>query len=1257
MEKGPRILADAAEKKRSPQVESSTHSQESDPPVLKAASEEGNPSRSFPIVGMVASAGGLDAFKKFFSSMSADCGMAFVLIPHLDPSHASLMVELLSGLTSLPVHEAKHGMLVHANTITIIPPNHFMSIANGRLQLSDPPPSHAWKTSIDFFLRSLARDQGECSIGIVLSGTGSHGSLGVREIKLSGGMVMAQDPKTAEHDQMPLNAIATGIVDYILPPAEMPAALVHYIEQPYLSQDTDVVAAAAQSSDLLNQILVLLQSRSKYDFRAYRKAMVLRRIQRRMGITHLDTMTEYLALLQSHPEEVTALYKDLLISVTAFFRDPEAYQVLEQQVLPAMLSRHRGDLPVRVWIPGCATGEEAYSLAMLLSESIAVLKPELRIQIFASDIDASAIEVARTGIYPTTIAADVSPERLKKFFVVLDEHRYQISKPLRESVVFSHQNLIGDAPFSRLDLISCRNLLIYLEPEMQKNVISLFHFSLVADGYLLLGPSETIGRSSDLFKTVSKKWRVFQRIDSARRDLIRIPIRRSIDSQDSSSQPTTLAFRRKSYKELAEQLILNEHAPAAALCSQALEVLYVTGPLANFLEFPRGELTKDLLAMARNGLRTKLRAACRKAVLEGRTIVETHAKVSRNGQTVRCSITARPLFEPKEAEGLLLVLFNDHNVESEADSNPQAAARAEQDSTATEDPSLTRQLEVELKSMSEELHSTIEEMESSNEELKTSNEEIMSVNEELQSVNEELETSKEELQSLNEELNMLNAQLGEKVSELKQATEDLMNLMASTEIATIFLDPQLNIKRFTPPTKSLLNLLATDIGRPLKDIAFKFSDGKMLVDCQHVLRDQRIREREVHTEEPRFYLRRILPYRTTDDHVTGVVITFIDITQQRESEALQRDKDATHLAEMHESAERIQAILNTAADAIVTVDTNGTIESVNLATESLFQYKRREILGKSLSNLLPTLFSESQHEGDSTPTIKDQLTRLVGHRREVIAQRKDETTFPVELALSRVDHLGLYTGIIRDLTVRKQLQSHILEIATEEQSRIGQELHDGTQQELAGLTLYAGAIQDSLEYATRTTGADPDTVTWTLSDEDFQRIQQTVGKLKQGLIESNQHVHKLSHGIMPVQIDAKGLQSALAELADSTNDQQEIRCRFEFSGAGTITNNAVATQLYRIAQESLNNAIKHGKADDIRIALCQDANQIRLEIEDNGTGIDLGAAPRSSTIRSGLGLRIMSYRASILGGELQVLRNAGRGTTVRCTIPTTGYLT
>ncbi len=1259
MEKSPKICDEPAKDRAEDAASSDDLS--SDNPIKEVSQVETSSTLpdstmpiSYPIVGLVASAGGLDAFKRFFSAMPADSGMAFVLIPHLDPSHESMMVELLSKLTSMPVIEAKQDMEVQVNRIYIIPPSNFLSISGGRLQLSDPPLDHGWQTSIDYFLRSLARDQGERAIGIVLSGTGSHGTLGVREIKLCGGMVMAQQPDTAEYNQMPLSAIASGVIDFVLPPGEMPAALVHYIEQPYLSHANASIVTSEQSTDLLNQILVMLQSRTKYDFRPYRKPMVLRRIQRRMGLARIDNMTEYLEFLQRQPKEVTALYKDLLISVTAFFRDPEAYEFLEQQLIPDLIAHHNPDTPIRVWIPACATGEEAYSIAMLLFERSAAMNAQMKIQIFASDIDADAIEVARSGIYPASVAGDVSPERLRKFFVMLDEHHYQISKQLRESVVYSHQNLIGDAPFSKIDLISCRNLLIYLEPEMQKNVISLFHFALVADGYLMLGPSETIGRSNDLFETLSKKWRVFRRRNSVKRDMISIPLRTSINSLSTSTLQSTVAVQRKTYKELTEQLVLKDHAPATALCSRMLEVLYVTGPLVDFLEFPRGEMTKDLLAMARPGLRTKLRATCRNAIRENKTIVATNARVNRNGQFFRCTITARPLAEPKEAEGLLLVMFQDRARNSEQEGFDKiTSGQGTQDLDQTEDSQLAQQLEVELKSVSEELHSTIEEMESSNEELKTSNEEIMSVNEELQSVNEELETSKEELQSLNEELTTVNGQLQEKVVELKQATDDLMNLMSSTEIATIFLDLQLNIKRFTPPTRSLLNLLSTDIGRPLKDIAPKFADDTMLQECHQVLKKHMLIEREVKTDEPRYYLRRILPYRTADHPIVGVVITFIDLTQRKQAEALQRESDARHFAELHESAERMQAILNTAADAIVTIDLQGKLESVNLATETLFKYKRKELIGKNISMLLPSILG-SQGDEAASESSRMELGQLIGNRREVLAKRKDGTTFPVDLALSRVDHLGLYTGILRDITVRKQLQAHILEIATDEQSRIGQELHDGTQQELTGLSLIAGAVSDFLDHAT--SSLVDENLNWTLKDVDYQRIKKTIAKLTQGLIEANQNVHKLSHGIMPVQIDAEGLRSSLAELAHSTNDHQGIHCQFSFSGSGTITNNVVATQLYRIAQESLNNSLKHSQASDIRISLKQQPPQIVLEIRDNGVGFDPQIISRTPAAGSGLGLRIMKYRAGILGGDLQILPNEKQGTTVRCTIPTSSDL-
>jgi len=1179
--------------------------------------------------------------------------MAFVLVPHLGPSHESMMVELLSKLTSMPVIEAEQGMAVLVNCVYIIPPCFFLSISDGTLQLSDPPTHQGWQTSIDYFLRSLAKDRGERAIGIVLSGTGSHGTLGVREIKLSGGMVMAQEPGTAEYNQMPQSAISTGIVDYVLPPEQMPAAIANYIERPYLRSTSEGVATTEKSSEILTQILTLLNLRAKYDFRPYRKPMVLRRILRRMGIVQIDTMPEYLEFLQKQPEEITSLYKDLLISVTAFFRDPDAYRILEQEIIPTMIERHKSDLPLRVWVAGCATGEEAYSIAMLLWEAMEAAKLSVKIQLFASDIDADAIEVARAGIYPASIAGDVSPDRLRKFFVLLGNQHYQISKELRELVVFSNQNLIGDAPFSKLDLISCRNLMIYLEPEMQSNVLSLFHFALVAGGYLFLGPSETTGRSSELFETISKKWRLFRRVDTAKRELIKIPFRKSTEPYDVIVSGSPLGIQRKSFKEITEKLILNDYAPATALCNHSLEVLYVTGPLVNFLEFPRGELTKDLLAMARPGLRTKLRATCRNALETNQTVVTSDIRVNRGGQYVKCSITARSLVEPKEVAGLLLILFHEQLTVNELAKRSESTGGAmAEEATQTEDSQLVQQLETELKSMSEELHSTIEEMESSNEELKTSNEEIMSVNEELQSVNEELETSKEELQSLNEELITINGQLQEKVNELKLATDDLMNLMSSTEIATIFLDQQLNIKRFTPPTKFLLNLLSTDIGRPLKDIAPKFADDTMLKECRLALDSAELLEREIETHDHRHYLRRILPYRTSNDQVGGVVITFVDLTQRKKAEAAQREEDARHFSALNESKERLHAILNTVADAIITVDLQGTIDSINHATGLMFRVERDELIGKNIATLLPALF-HSDHADGASQTIAARIAELIGNRREVLAQRKDGSTFPVDLALGRVDHLGLYTGILRDITVRKQLQAQILEIATEEQSRIGQELHDGTQQELTGLSLYAGAMNDFLNNATR--GSEKKPREWILRDVDYQRITQTLAKLSQGLIEANQHVHKLSHGIMPVQIDAEGLQAALADLASSTNANQKLNCHFESVGTDAVSTDAVATQLYRIAQESLTNSIKHGKASDIQISLNQSPTQTVLEISDNGIGFE----PTETTegfAEGGLGLRIMRYRASIIGGALRVSRNRRNGTTVRCTIPAIGEL-
>ncbi len=1221
-----------------------------------------------PIVGIVASAGGLDAFKRFFGALPADSGLAFVLIPHLDPTHDSQMVSLLSKFTPMPVVEVQQGTVVRSNHVYIIPPNKFLAIHAGELQLTTPPLERSGQTSMDFFLSSLAQDQTERAIGIVFSGTGSHGTSGIRSIKLAGGLTLAQQPESAEYDAMPRSAIDSGQIDCILPPEEMPATLMRYVEQPYLSSLDAEIPIVSETSDHLQQILTLLQSQTKYDFRSYRQAMVLRRIQRRMQLIGAADLSAYFSLLQQRPTEATALYKDLLISVTAFFRDTEAFRVLEHDIVPILVERCSPGGAIRVWVPGCATGEEAYSIAMLLLEAIApeagdnssdaapvdlaVTAPaprRIRVQIFASDIDDEAIAFARNGQYSASSVGELSSARLQRFFVAGGGGSFRVTKQLRETIVFSHQNLISDAPFSNMDLISCRNVLIYLEPDLQQNVISLLHFALATDGYLFLGPSESLGRTSSLFQSISKTWRIFRKTGTSSRINFALPFVSSDQRPELGTATKVANPRGQSLKEFTETLILTEYAPAAALINRKFEILCLTGPMVNYLEFPSGELSKDLLAMARPGLRTKLRIALNSAVRDGVTVTDADNRVKRSGHYFSCRLSVRPLRTPKEVDGLLLVTFEDHPTER---SQRGLETVVQKDSTKVfqgEDSDLVQQLEYELKTVNTRLQTTVEEMEGSTEELKTSNEEIMSVNEELQSANEELETSKEELQSLNEELLSVNSQLNDKVLELDQAKEDLLNLMASTEIATIFLDESLEIKRFTPPTAKLLNLRPIDVGRPLSDITQRFVDAQMLADCRSVLETHQSIEREVQSDDSLYYLRRILPYQAVDQMVGGVVITFVDISHRKQVEAEQREKDMLFIAALHESTERLAAILDTAADAIITIDRQGVIDSINRATLALFGYEREELLGCPIARLIPSVQS-TLTPFDMDNYLLHQLDRKLETRLETSAMRKNGSMFPIELAFGKVDHLGLYTGILRDISERKRFQAHLLEIAAEEQTRIGQELHDGTQQELTGLTLFAGTICDLLQ--TAVPPRSPNGRDWRIADQVFGRLKQSTEKLLHGLKIANQHVHELSHGIMPVQIDSEGLRSALAELATTTNELQNIRCRFACTGVSSIPNNLIATQLYRIAQESLNNALKHAAPDLIEILLTQEHQQITLEIRDNGVGLD-ATAPREEPIRGrGIGLRIMEYRASVLGGILEFENNAtGSGMTLRCIVP------
>lgn len=1194
----------------------------------------------FPIAGVVASAGGLDAFKQFLSAVPVDSDMAFVLVPHLDPTHESQMVSILSNHSLLPVVQASQGMVVKSNQVYVIPSKYFLTIDAGVLQLSEPPTPQGRETAIDFFLRSLAKDQGERSIGIVLSGTGCHGTLGIRDIKVAGGMAIAQQPNTAEFDSMPSSVIREGLADYVLPPAEMPAVLIQYTRQPYLNHAQRLLPDdEPNESENLASILGQLRKHTRYDFSSYRKNMVLRRIQRRMGLRHLETLEQYVETISEDPKEATALYRDLLISVTAFFRDPDAYSALREQLLIALADRDASRFPFRIWVAGCATGEEAYSLALLLIECLDDLAESNRhpldahrlIQVFASDVDESAIAIARAGIYPASIAGDVSQDRLNRFFTQTEDGHYRIGKQLRESIVFSKQNLISDAPFSKLDLISCRNLLIYLEPEMQQKVISLFHFALADDGLLMLGPSESIAQTDPLFDPISRKWRVFKRVSSSRRNRMPLPLGASRGLNGTGELECVDFPPRQTYKELVEKALIDFYAPATVLVNRRYELLYMTRQLVDYLEFPAGEPNLNLLSMCRPGLRTKLRFACQKVFSEEADVgIETQLK--RGKDSIDCEVRIRLLKSRIESESLLLISFKDRAIGENryVSSSPEL-----HDSNQS---SYTEQLERELKSNSEELGGVIEELEGTNEDLKTSNEEIMSMNEELQSANEELETSKEELQSLNEELSTLNLELLEKVTELDVANNDILNLLSSTEIATLFLDSQLLIQRFTPPTVKLLNVRSSDIGRPLSDITTRFVDASLLTDCRRVIREGLPIQGEIEVEESRMYLRRVLPYRSHGDQILGAVITFVDLTDR-----LVLEKS------LKQSNSHLLAILDSAVDAILTVDNQGVVSRINPATERLFGYAAGDLIGKPFMFLVSAEAEGYKSEPSSEMQMRPMSFFGTGNFLEIPARRKDASVFDAELAVSRIDHLQLYIVVIRDVSQRKSLQKKVLEIASDEQRRIGQELHDGTQQELFGLSLIAATIRDFLKSSLES--ASDNQQDCVIDRGQLTRLEFNASKLVDGLSVANRHVQALSHGIMPVQIDVEGLISALTELARETSIDDKVSCHFVHSGSLTNQSNTVATHLYRIAQESINNAIRHGSAKNIFVSFSVDQHQVQLEISDDGTGLDLSAIQPGNKTHRGAGLQIMEYRANIIGGKLSIFAGADNGTIVRCTLP------
>jgi len=844
-------------------------------PAPKISREPANV--TFPIVGIGASAGGLEALEQFLGHVPVKSGMAFVIVQHLDPTRKGIMPELLQRATRMKVIQVKDLVPVRPDCVYVIPPNKDMSLLHGVLHLLPPVAARGLRLPIDYFLRSLAQDRQEHSIGVILSGMGSDGTLGLRAIKEQAGVVLVQEPATAKFDGMPRSAIDAGLADIVAPAEELPGKIIAFLQRtPLLARAEHVLEDKTQNA--VSKAVVLLRAHTGHDFSLYKKNTLYRRIERRMGIHQIGKMANYIRYLQENSQELDLLFKELLIGVTNFFRDPAAWEQLRDQAIPELVASRSASQTLRAWVPGCSTGEEAYSLAMVFKEAVEAIpgRGNFTLQIFATDLDRDAIDKARHGVFPANIAGDVSPERLARFFSK-EEQGYRIRKEIREMVIFAPQNLIMDPPFTKLDLLCCRNVLIYFAPEVQKKLVPLFHYNLGPGGILFLGSAETVGGFTDLFAPLGGKSRLFRRQESPlRTEPVEFPA--SFSAPPAGGPEARVAAKPlPSLQSLADQLILQQYAPPAVIVNDRGDIFYISGRTGKYLEPAAGKANWNIFAMTREGLRNELPQAFQKALRQKDSVQLQGLKVGTAGGPQFVDVTVQRLGSPGPLAELVMIVFADRPAPRET----RVASRSAR--TPGHAAQLT-QLERELQKAHAEMQASREEMQTSQEELRSTNEEMQSTNEELQSTNEELTTSKEEMQSLNEELQTVNTELQAKVDELSRANNDMKNLLNSTDIATLFLDNELRVRRFTTQAAKIIKLIPGDVGRPITDLASELHYPELADDGRTVIRTLIPAEKPVGCKDGRWFTVRIMPYRTLDDRIDGVVITFADITASKLAE-------------------------------------------------------------------------------------------------------------------------------------------------------------------------------------------------------------------------------------------------------------------------------------------------------------------------------------------------------------------------------------
>ena len=1200
------------------------------------------------IVGIGASAGGLKALQVFFETLPSKTGLAYVVITHLHPEHESHLPELLQKHTRMPVQQVTGLLPAKGDHVYVIPPNRRLVMQDSQIDVAEFIEPRGQRAPIDHFFRSLANGHPN-SVAVILSGSGTDGAVGVKAIKEEGGLLMIQHPDEAEYASMPLAAIATGLADIVLPVKELAQKLVEYIQfQPPLPLDTDKLTD--QQVEMIRRIIAHVNVRTGHDFSQYKRSTLLRRIQRRMQIYGVASLEAYLERLRENVTEATALFNDILIGVTSFFRDRDAWEQLAIKVIPQILEEKQPSETIRTWTIGCSTGEEAYGLAMLLFEAFDKRESRPQIQVFASDLDENSIRFAREGRYPTAIEADVGPERLERFFILEGDH-YRVRREVRDVVLFTHHSVLRDPPFSRLDLIACRNLLIYLERELQQTVFDVFHYSLNPGGYLFLGSAESVESAHELFETVDKSHRIY-RTKPWNRELPHIPtLPLSVGAHSYAGlykQPhVPPAHFTREHPRLAEDhtRALELQAPPSILVSDKYAVLYVSETAGRYLLQPGGPITSDLLKLVRQELQLELRAGLLRAFEKNQAVLTPALSVQFNGNPHRVVMSIQPRAgraeDGRKADRQALIFF----LEDEQDEPPLPAVPQQDTSTNN---SLVRRLENEVRHLREQLQASIEEYESSNEELKASNEELQSINEEFRSATEELETSKEELQSVNEELQTVNNELKLKLDEVSRSHSDLENLMSATEIAMLFLDRELRIRHYTPGMQKLFSILPGDRGRPIKHLSHTLRYSEFLQDAENVLQSLVPMEREVQGESDRWFLLRMRPYRTTDHRIEGVIFTFVDITRLKRAEEQLVELNATleerveeRTRELDEASQKIGRAHDLFfelfdANPIPTAlsrPEDDVIINVNAEFLRYFGLERDNIIGRRAQDVGLGLGL-----GEDLIRQLKQTGRAERYETQIQHPNGQVSSILASTQFIRMDGAEAIIFTFVDITDRVRAEQQIRALASEltateqaERHRLSQVLHDDLQQRIFAVQMQLSFLEDAYE------------------KNDLQAFAIDFPQVNEWLTEAIKVTRQLSVDLSPPILHGEGLVEAIIWLAAQMEEQYGLKVDIESKGTPAELDEKVRVLVFYALRETLFNIVKHAQVSEAAVRFEHYDSHLLVSVQDQGVGFASEEVINDPNLAHGL--LMIRHRLNLLGCSVDVRSEAGNGTQVTFTVP------